>query len=691
MQSAPRALVTLNTRGEFKLRSYKNKVQQQSLADDPLVQRARTERGSPAPAPVGGADASSPTPGKRGRGCELAPLPAPDADHAVRRTSFQAPLGGPPPDPPPPGPSSRPDRPQVRRRYRRRRNRRFARRLPPPPPGPPRQFSVAPRGVQGFDIKGQPMGDGEQAVIVTGGVLLTVSNVPGVGLLDIEADRLVVWSKGGDPQQLITNLQNSKGQSTSELEFYLSGNVEIRQNDGPDMRILRADEVYYDVNHNVAVALSALLQLKKAGVPDDVYVKSDELLELSATKYQVLRAEIFSSKLPSDPGLKVYVAEAVIEDKTSPRFSIFGNPVLNSKTGVQEQKTQTLVEARDAYFELENVPFFYLPYLAGDAREPLGPITSVHLGANRVFGFEFGVGLDVYHLLGIDPFEGTRWRAGVDYLSRRGPGVSSNFDFSGKELFGVPAHYDGTLRGYAMYDRATDILGGGRELDPGAFNPSGFRGRVLFRDNIYGLPEGFTVQAQASVLSDHDFLEQYYKQEFDRELNQSTFLYVKQQPEGENWAWTALVEPRIRAWVTETQALPSLNGYLIGESFLDRITYNAWAGAGYFDLRTSSDVQPPVSVTDRNDATGRLHLMQELSVPLEAGPVKVVPYGKLLLAEYTNDLNGDAIGRVWGGGGVRASMPLTRLYPRRPERAVQRQRHQPQDRADGRLFRRRDQ
>ncbi|HBI43360.1 MAG TPA: hypothetical protein DDY78_10970 [Planctomycetales bacterium] len=682
VRAAPRALVSLNTRGEFKLRAYKNKVQQQSLADDPLVRRARAERGTSAPTPV-----VAPAP-KTSANANWPPPPKPPVEPPgpVRRVGYEEPQGGPPPPPqppttppgtqsppvpvgppspppppPPPGasllPLPPPSQPAARPP------------TPPPPPGPPRQFSVAPRGAQGFDIKGEPLGDGEQAVIVTGGVILTVANLPGVGLLDIEADRLVVWTKGRDPQQLIANLQNSKGQSTSELEFYLSGNVEIRETDGPDLRILRADEVYYDVNHNVAVALSATVQLKKAGVPDDVYIKADELLELAPKKYQVIRAEIFSSKLPSDPGLKVYFADAVVEDKTSPKFSIFGMPVLDRKTGQQEKRTQTLVEAHNVFFDLENVPFFYLPYVAGDAREPFGPLTDVSFGFNRIYGVEAGIGLNLYELFGIEALEGTRWKGTVNYLSRRGPGVGTEFDFSGKELFGVPAKYDGVVKGYAMSDRAYDLLGGNRENFPGAFTPQDFRGRFLFRENVYDLPYGLSVQAQVSALSDHNFLEAYYKQEFDRELNQSTFLYVKEQPEHENWAVTGLVEPRIREWVTDTEQLPSVNGYLIGQSFFDRLTYNAWAGAGYYHLLPSSDVtrsnatEVSVSPTDQNDATGRFHLQQELSAPFYLGPVKTVPYATLLLADYTNDLNGNDIGRVYGGGGVRASIPFTRLYP----------------------------
>ncbi len=669
VKTAPRAFASLSTRGEFRLRAYKNKVLQQSLTSDPLVQRARAEQAASSPASVTApaaktsADANWPAP----------PSPPGEQPGAVRRVNYEEPQGGAPaagpqpaptpipqpsliPSASPPGPTPLPPPSQPGAK-------------PPPPPPGPRQFSIAPRGAQGFDIKGEPLANGEQAITVTGGVIISVANLPGVGLLDIEADRLVVWTKGRDQQQLITNLQNSKGQSTNELEFYLSGNVEIRETDGPNLRILRADEVYYDINHNVAVALSATLQLKQTGLIDDIYIKADELLELAPKKYQVNRSEIFSSKLPSDPGLLVYFADAVIEDKTSPKFSIFGLPVFDRKTGQQIQQTQTLVEAHDAYFELQKVPFFYLPYIAGDAREPFGPITSLSTGYNKVYGAQFGVGLNVYELLGIEPLENTHWRADFNYLSRRGPGLDSEYDFAGKELFGIPAIYTGLAKGNIMYDRAYDILGGGRENYPGAFIPVDARGRFLFREDVHDLPDGFTVQAQASVLSDHNFLEQYYKQEFDRELNQTTFAYVKDQPEHENWAVTGLVEPRIRAWVTETERLPDANGYLIGESFLNLLTYNARAGAGFYDLEVSSDVtrsnsiEKSVSPTDQNDATGRFFLQQEISAPFYLGPVKTVPYATLLLADYTNDLNGDDIGRVYGGGGVRASIPFTRLYP----------------------------
>jgi hypothetical protein len=100
-------------------------------------------------------------------------------------------------------------------------------------------------------------------------------------------------------------------------------------------------------------------------------------------------------------------------------------------------------------------------------------------------------------------------------------------------------------------------------------------------------------------------------------------------------------------------------------------TYNAHASAGYARLRPASPFtqspqigppQPP-PFTTYADNTGRFDVIQELILPLYAGPFKVAPYAVLDLTDYTSDLAGSNLGRVYGAGGVRGSLPLTRLYP----------------------------
>ena len=110
---------------------------------------------------------------------------------------------------------------------------------------------------------------------------------------------------------------------------------------------------------------------------------------------------------------------------------------------------------------------------------------------------------------------------------------------------------------------------------------------------MQALPLGFSVQTQLGLFSDHNFYEQYHKLPYDQDINQESYLYVKQQRD--NWAWSGLVEQRIRNWVTETDQLPAFEGHLIGESFFDLLSYNARGSAGYYQLNTSHDPQPAVS------------------------------------------------------------------------------------------------
>jgi hypothetical protein len=60
--------------------------------------------------------------------------------------------------------------------------------------------------------------------------------------------------------------------------------------------------------------------------------------------------------------------------------------------------------------------------------------------------------------------------------------------------------------------------------------------------------------------------------------------------------------------------------------------------------------------------TARIDLWQELDMPFEAGPFKVVPYGLFDVTYYSRTLADDNVARLYGGGGVRASIPFTRIY-----------------------------
>jgi hypothetical protein len=665
-----------------------------------LVPPPGNPNGSPLPQPL---PVGPPSPGQAGPPVPPGAAPPPLPPGAPVPPGIPVgPPEGPRPDVPPVSPPSRPT---------------------PPPPGPPsptlppaRNYSVSPRqGATGFSIKIEKIGEsGEQAIIVTGGVILNIRNAPGIGFIDIESDRLVIWTRG-NAEQLATDIRETEGRNSNDLEIYMAGNVVIRQqpafNPKNESRTLSADEVYYDVSRNVAIAERAQMEIKQPLMQDPLYVRAQELLQTSASTYEVTRAEVFSSKLPSAPSLQVFLRDAVIEDKHVPMTGLFGRPVKDRKTGQPLTQEQTIISGHNLLVDFEKVPVWFLPYTSFDARNPLGPVQNFNWGWNQIFGFQFGLSFNAYQLFGLQPSPRTRWLLNVDYLSYRGPGLGTQYDYSGIEFLGMPTNYTGEFKAFGMYDRGYDVLGGPRLLNN--FSPPNFRGRVEWRNDFEDLPNGFNFISQVEGLSDRNFLEQYYKQVFDRDVNWATFGMLKQQ-QG-NWDWSVLAEPHLLPWVTETAWLPRFDGWLIGQDFFNRLTYTSHASATYARLYVTSDHNPGVpeynaatltgrdnepiiSPTDVADSTGRFDWMQELAVPFYLGPLKLEPYGMVDTAYYTSALtgnlgivnrgmietsayvpdngntlvpggnspayaNGSGAGRVWGLGGVRGSIPLSRLYP----------------------------
>ena len=171
--------------------------------------------------------------------------------------------------------------------------------------------------------------------------------------MDIEADRLVFWTRS-DFQQAINGLRTTAADGATEdesnktpEEFYLSGNVELRNQTPKESRLIRADEVYYHTGKNLALALNAVIELKQPTLPEPVITKTKMLIQQNIHVTKVEGPQTNASKLPYDPGLEVSFTTSTITERTVPKTTLFGYPVNDPKTGLPEQDVQRIFEGRN--------------------------------------------------------------------------------------------------------------------------------------------------------------------------------------------------------------------------------------------------------------------------------------------------------------------------------------------------------
>ncbi|HEX3147509.1 MAG TPA: hypothetical protein VHR66_05460 [Gemmataceae bacterium] len=544
-----------------------------------------------------------------------------------------------------------------------------------------RTLLLSPRTNRPFTVTPVETGKkNEKASIVTGGVKLEAKFTTGaLQSISMEADRIVIWKKDADATKDVDQMSSPEGsQGDNGAEVFLEGNVVIRFANRGDVgagggltqaRTVRADRVYYDIDKHKAIATNADVEYLKQGYVNTGHLTSPEILQLSSTEFSAFDAVLSASRLPSDPGFSVRMDRVqVYQEPESLKRTIFGTPFRKRDSGEQVESKPEIMEAEDLTTELLGQPIWYWPFWKADINDPFGPFKGVTFRQDRQFGFQTYANWDMLKLIGLTPLKNERWDLLTDYMTRRGPALGTNYTRIDDKLFGMDAPFQTLIKGYMVNDAGTDILGGTRENE---YSPTHLRGRFLFRHlQEY---EDFSLQAQVAYLTDHNFLEQYYKFEFDSGANQETFIWGKYQRG--NAAATLLVEsPLARTWVNETYWLPRVDGYLLGQSLFDRFTYHTWGNAAFAQLQTWTppivNYPPPVQFPqayyvpppEKGVSTGRFDWMQELSMPFDLGPAKVVPYGVLDLAYYTQNNFGEGQSRLYGGGGIRASMPLSKLY-----------------------------
>ncbi len=531
-----------------------------------------------------------------------------------------------------------------------------------------RRIEYFPRSDHPYEAQSKTLPNGERAFIVSGGIRVLVEGLPTtgvpsafgpVGTVDITTDRAVIWTAGGD-----TGMGGQSFQSQdTPLEIYMEGNIEFRQGE----RVVYAERMFYDVRRQVGVILNAELLTPLPKTEDFEYqglvrLRAAAIRQLDSANFSATDALVTTSRL-EEPSYHFGADEITFQDLQTQAF--------DPRTGAVVTDHQQLAQSQGNFVYLSGIPVFYWPTIATDLRKPSFFVDNIRFGNDNIFGFQAMVDLDAYQLLGIrNAPAGTDWGLSLDYLSDRGIGHGTDFEYERDYIFGFEGPARGIVDFWGISDDGLDNLGFGRRT---IVPEEDYRFR-LFGEHRQRLESGWDVTGELGWLSDRTFLEQYYEREWDERRDARTGLRAKRLVDNRTFSIESNVQ--VNDFFTETEWLPRVDHYLLGASRLgDTLTWYehsqaAYAKINYADSPTNptlaaqvADGLPWEGPPGSNLEGERLVTRQELDLPISVGGFKIVPYVMGELAQWGEALNGEELQRAYIQTGVRASVPFWAVYP----------------------------
>ena len=378
-------------------------------------------------------------------------------------------------------------------------------------------------------------------------------------------------------------------------------------------------------------------------------------------------------------------------------------------------------DARQNFFYMGPIPVFYWPRLTGETDDLEAPLRMISFGCITYFGQELLTDWNGFKVIGVKrPNNVDVWNLDLDYLSARTkefPALGSEIGWFGHDLISDltdPYHkvpnraqsptydYFGYFDIWGLKDFGNDVLGSGPAVvtqgPPGA-GKRGYqrsdvppfqdiRGRFNIRHMQRFLPdddehhfEDLRLQLEIAYVSDRQFLEEYYKRLNETGMDQETLGYMQYQKN--NWSWDLWAEANLQTFNTDTQWLPRLDYYRLGDSlFSNLFNYYQHSGVDYANVHTDVMVNnpnlfafmplDPISNTSGPWRSLRAYTNHEIDMPLNIyDVVRVVPYLQGQIVGWSDQLGGGPFGqqstgpmaRFWGAAGVHTEMTAYKLYP----------------------------
>lgn len=531
-----------------------------------------------------------------------------------------------------------------------------------------RRIRVFPRGDVPIQAQWFPAPQGGQWIgVIDAGINLIVEESGPWGTIDVSADRVVIWFTGDEAPNL--NGEHTTPQQWP-LELYLEGNIVFRQGD----RVIYADRMYYDVTRRAGIILNAELLTRVPDYEGYLRLRADILQQMNETQFFAQNLFVTSSRL-GIPGYRLQTQFAYVEDRVQPVLDpATGHVIVDPETGQPVMTHHPWALARDNFVYLRNVPIFYWPVLAGDLTRPTYYLNRIRLRHDSIFGTQVLTNWDAFQLFGIrNRPEGMDWSLSLDYLSERGLGHGTSLTYSRDGFLGLPGYATGLADFWGIYDDDLDNLGRGRRaLVPEA----DYRYRFLWQHRQY-LSEEYQLTGEVGLISDRNFLEQYYEREWDELKDQTTNISLKRIYGNSSWDLSAGV--RLNSFFTQTDWLPRFDHYKLGESFFnDAFTWYEHTSLGLARFHAASAPKDPADLAafsylpwETSSLTGdplktfseRMITRQEVDWPFQIGPLKIVPYALGELGHWGEDRAGDSLQRGYVQVGARADLPFWAVNP----------------------------
>ncbi len=462
----------------------------------------------------------------------------------------------------------------------------------------------------------------------------------GSTVYELEADNLVLWRYPKDANRVGTD--SLPGQRQGVDEIYVSGDVHIRQG----QRTIRANQLYYDLRQQRGLIDDAVMRTFDPLRNIPIYVRADRLRQVAANEFEAhgvtLTTSEFHTPQLSVTAEKVRITDMVGEDERADGAA--------DDAGFDAQMDGVRFKYYDA-------TIFGLPSLRPNLQRPDVPLRSAKVGHSRTYGTSVETQWFLSRILGLREPEGTDSALSLDYYGKRGVGGGIDIEYERQAYFG-------RLLGYMIADDGTDRLS--RSQKNVEFSED-VRGRLKFQHRHF-LPFGWQLTAEASYLSDENFLQQYYRSEFNVGKEQETLLHLKRIED--NWGLSLLGKARINDFLDKVEEMPTGQFHWTGQSFLqDRLTFYSNNQISRYRYRYNEEIP------SRGSEEFFMFTMtrNEVDMPLTVGRARIVPFvagtfGYEDGGGFQSALDDSLVERqdaVWiGEGGVRMSVPsFWRVYP----------------------------